>query len=218
MKIKVVDVNGKEIKKLELSDEIFGIEPNRYSIYEAIKNELANARQGTVSTKTKAEVVGSGAKPWKQKGTGRARVGTKRNPVWTHGGVAFGPKPRDFSYVLPKKVKRLAYRSVFSMKIKEDNLVVIDKIELKEGKTKEFLTLLKNIIAKEGRYTLVLTDKDLLVKRAARNLPFVKTLSSVRMNVKDLFYSDKIVLTEEAILSVNEILQKDLKEKVKNKE
>ncbi|HOJ62883.1 MAG TPA: 50S ribosomal protein L4 [Spirochaetota bacterium] len=207
MKIKVVDVNGKEIKELELNDDVFGIKPNKFSIYESIKNELANSRQGTVSTKTKAEVSGSGAKPWKQKGTGRARVGTKRNPVWIHGGVAFGPKPRDFSYVLPKKVKNLAYRSVFSMKLSENNLVVVDKIELKEGKTKEFLKTLNNIIDKENKYVLVLTDKDFLIRRASRNLPFVTTLNSARLNVKDLFYSDKIVLTEEAILYINENLK-----------
>lgn len=207
MKIKVVDVNGKKIKDLELSDDVFGIKPNKFSIYESIKNELANLRQGTVSTKTKAEVSGSGAKPWKQKGTGRARVGTKRNPVWIHGGIAFGPKPRDFSYVLPKKIKRLAYRSLFSMKISEDNLIVVDKIELKDGKTKEFLKLMDKILDKSSKYALILTDKDYLVKRASRNLPFVKPLSSLRLNVKDLFYSDKIVLTEEAILNINENLK-----------
>lgn len=206
MKIKVVDVNGTELKELELSDDVFGITPNRFSIYESVKNELANSRQGTASTKTKAEVSGSGAKPWRQKGTGRARVGTKRNPVWRHGGVAFGPKPRDFSYVLPKKVKNLAYRSLFSMKVLENNLLVIDKIELKEGKTKEFLTLLQKILDKKIKYSLILTDKDFLVKRATRNLPFVKTLSSIRLNVKDLFYSDKIILTEEAILNIETLL------------
>lgn len=113
MKLKVVDINGKEKKEIDVSDEVFGIVPNRHSIYESIKNELANKRVGTSSTKTKAEVAGSGAKPWRQKGTGRASFGTKRNPVWVHGGVAFGPKPRDYSYTLPKKVKKLAYRSVF---------------------------------------------------------------------------------------------------------
>jgi len=207
MKVKVIDVKGKEVKTLELSDEVFGIEPNKFSIYESIKNELANLRQGTSSTKTKAEVAGSGIKPWKQKGTGRARVGTKRNPVWTHGGIAFGPKPRDFSYVLPKKVKRLAYRSVLSMKNGSGDLIVLDKIEVKDGKTKEFLNLLGKIIDANSKYALVLTDKDFLVKRASRNLPNIKNLSSLRMNVKELFYSDKIIVTEEAILGINENLK-----------
>ncbi len=199
MKAKVIDVNGAELRQIELNDEIFNRKPNKSVIYEAIKNELANRRQGTHSTKTKAEVSGSGAKPFKQKGTGRARVGTKRNPVWYHGGVAFGPKPRDYSYVLPKKVKRLAYKSILSMKNIDSNIIFIDQVNVAEGKTKELKDILDKV-ANGFKTTIIVagTEKDLLIKRAGRNLPKVKCLSYNRLSAHTLYYSEKLVITEEA--------------------
>ncbi|HNZ26224.1 MAG TPA: 50S ribosomal protein L4 [Spirochaetota bacterium] len=207
MKASVIDINGKKVKEIEISDSVFFIKPNKDTIYESIKNELANKRQGTSSVKTKAEVSGSGTKPWKQKGTGsRARVGTKRNPVWTHGGVAFGPNPRDFSYKLPKKVKNLAYRSIFSLKNSEGNVIIVDKFPLTEGKTKEFLDMINNVVTKNGvndRVALIVTDNDKLVYRASRNISWIKNLNSARLNIHDLYYSNKLVLTEESAMNID---------------
>jgi large subunit ribosomal protein L4 len=208
MKLKVIDFNGVEKKEIDVNDDVFNIQPNRYAIYEAIKNELANKRQGTSSTKKKSEVSGSGAKPWKQKGTGRARSGHKRSPLWIHGGVAFGPKPRDYSYVLPKKVKNLAFRSLFSQKNSLNNLLVLESFPVKEGKTKELLTVLKNLKKYSEKISLIVTDKDELVKRSGRNLPLVNCLSFSRLNVHDLYYSESILITEESIMGLNTLLSK----------
>lgn len=209
MKAKVIDIKGNKVKDIELDDEVFALEPNKYSIYEAIKNELANKRQGTSSTKTKAEVAGSGVKPFKQKGTGRARVGTKRNPVWTGGGVAFGPAPRDFSYKLPKKIKKLAYKSIFSMKLGADNLVILDKIPLENAKTKEFVSLLNGLkIDGAEKVSLVLNEKENNVYLASKNIPWINNLNCDRLNAHDLYYSEKILVTEESILRINDNLKK----------
>jgi large subunit ribosomal protein L4 len=207
MKLKVLDINGVEKKQIEVNDEIFNIKPNRYSIYESIKNELANKRQGTHSTKTKAEVSGSGIKPWKQKGTGRARVGTKRNPLWIHGGIAFGPKPRDYSYTLPKKIKNLAYKSVLSQKIIDNKFYVIEDFELKEGKTKELLGIINKILKGE-KSSFIVTDKDSLIKRSGKNISWLKLLTSSRLNVHDIYYSENILITEESVKNLDSILLK----------
>ena len=208
MKAKVMDISGKEIKDIDLNDKVFNITPNRFAIYEAIKNELANRRHGTHSTKTKAEVSGSGAKPHKQKGTGRARVGTKRNPVWYHGGIAFGPKPRDYSYVLPKKVKRLAFKSILSMKNKEGKLKVIENFKLKEAKTKEMVNIFKPIL-KQEKSTLILFNNDdsVMIKRAGKNLPWLTCINYNRMDARTLHYSKNITITEEAALELNKFFK-----------
>ncbi len=208
MKLKVVDINGKEKKEIDVSDEVFGIVPNRHSIYESIKNELANKRVGTSSTKTKAEVAGSGAKPWRQKGTGRASFGTKRNPVWVHGGVAFGPKPRDYSYTLPKKVKKLAYRSVFSSKNSLGSLLVVENFDFQSGKTKDLLSIV-NVLSKnkeEKKSCFIVTDKDFMVKRAGRNLPWLNCMGYSRLNVHDLYYSHNLIVTEDAVVGLDKML------------
>jgi len=209
MKIKVVDIKGKEKKEIELNDNIFNIKPNKSVIYEAIKNELANKRQGTSSCKTKAEVRGSGAKPYRQKGTGRARVGTKRNPVWRGGGVAFGPKPRDFSYRINKKMKNLAYRSILSLKNIEGKLKVIENFELENNKTKEMVNIFKNIINEE-KTAVILNDNNssIYIKRAGKNIPWLRCLNYNRMNAHSLYYARNIVLTEDAANSLNEFLVK----------
>ncbi len=210
MKLKVYDLTGQIKKDIEVSDDFFGIEPNRYAIYEVIKNELANARQGTSSVKTRGEVKGSSTKPWKQKGTGRARVGTKRNPIWRHGGVAFGPKPRDFSYSVPKKVKALAYKSIFSYKNIKNELMVIEDFNVDSGKTKDFLNITKSVLTKD-KTSFILTDKDTLLKRASKNLPWVVHLTYSRLNMHDLFYSKKILITESAVMGLNDMFLKTKK-------
>lgn len=209
MKAKVVDINGKEVKDLDLNDNVFNIEPNETVIYESVKNELANKRQGNASTKTKGEVAGTGAKPWKQKGLGRARVGTRQNPVWTGGGVAFGPKPRDYSYKIPKKMKNLAYRSLLSMKNKNQSILLVEDIKLENGKTKELKVIIDQL-AKEEKVCLITGDNeyDVLVKRAGRNMAKVKCLSFNRMNIHDIFYCTKVVLTEDAVNNLNTFLDK----------
>jgi large subunit ribosomal protein L4 len=207
MKLKVLDINGVEKKQIEVSDEIFNIKPNRYSIYESIKNEQANKRQGNHSTKNKSEVEGSGAKPWKQKGTGRARVGTKRSPLWIHGGIAFGPKPRDYSYTLPRKVKNLAYRSVLSQKNIDNKLFVIENFSLKDGKTKELLSIINKILKSE-KSSFIINDKDKIIYRAGSNLSWLKILAGARLNICDLYYSENILITEEEITNLNNLLLK----------
>ncbi len=209
MKTKLIDINGVENKEIELNDLVFNIKPSKASIYEVIKNELANLRQGTHSTKTKAEVSGSGAKPHKQKGTGSARVGTKRSPVWRGGGITFGPKPRDYSYKLNKKFKRLAFRSILSMKNQGGILKVIENFKLDNNKTKEFVKIFKPILNEE-RSTLILNDSDEanLIKRAGKNLPWIKCISYNRMKAHTLYYSKNLILTEEAALKLNDFLAK----------
>jgi len=210
MKLKVLNIKGEQVREIEVSDDVFSVQSNRHSIYESIKNELANKRVGTSSTKTKAEVSGSGAKPWRQKGTGRASFGTKRNPVWVHCGVAFGPKPRDFSYTLPKKVKTLAYKSVFSLKYSQGSLIVVEKFDLPTGKTRDLVEII-DILLKEKenkKASFIVTDKDIMVKRAARNLKLLKCMSYLRLNVHDLYYSDTIIITEDSILELEKMLLK----------
>jgi len=210
MKLNVYDLTGQIKKEIEVKDDIFNIEPNRYAIYEVIKNELANARQGTSSVKTRGEVQGSKAKPWRQKGTGRARVGTKRNPIWRHGGVAFGPKPRDFSYSVPKKVKILAYKSVFSYKNRKNELMVIEDFNVESGKTKDFLNATKSVLTND-KTSFILTDKDTLLKRASKNLPYLAHLTYNRLNVHTLFYSKRILITESALTGLNDMFPESKK-------
>lgn len=213
MKAKVIDIKGKENSQIELDNYVFNITPNRAVIYEAIRNELANKRQGTHSTKTKGEVNGSGAKPWKQKGTGRARVGTKRNPVWTGGGIAFGPKPRDYSYVLPKKVKRLAIRSILSLKNKKGKLKVIENFKIENGKTKEIKTIFTPLFNNE-KSSLILSENEnsILIKRAGKNLPWLNCLSYNRLSAHKLYYSENIAITEDAIKELNNFFKEKKKD------
>ena len=212
MKAKVIDIKGKENNQIELNDYVFNIKPNRHVIYEAIKNELANKRQGTANTKTKGEVRGSGKKPWRQKGTGRARVGTRRNPVWTGGGIVFGPKPRDYSYPLPKKVKRFAIRSILSLKNINGKLKVIENFKIENGKTKEIKVIFSPIFKNE-KSALILANNDnaALIKRAGRNLPWLNCLSFNRLSAHALYYSKNIVITEDAVNELNIFFKKENK-------
>ncbi len=203
MKAQVLSLEGKEIREIELADEVFNIEVSEGSIYHAIRNELANMRVGGASTKSRSEVKGSGAKPWRQKGTGRARAGHKRSPIWVGGGIVFGPKPRDYSYKLPKKIKRLAIKSILSLKAKENKIRVVEDFTIESGKTKELVKVLKNLVPEE-RTILVLKDDDVMLKRAGRNIPWLGFLAYNRLRAHDLFYCKNLVLLEGSVKKLNE--------------
>ncbi len=203
-KVALYDISGAQIGELELNDNIFGIEPNQAVLYDFVKMQLANKRVGTASTKTRAEVRGGGKKPWRQKGTGRARVGSSRNPVWKGGGITFGPKPRDFSYKLPKKVRRLAMKSALSSKVIDSSIIVLDQFNLDEPKTKDFIRILDSLNIENP--TLVITaDGDPNVTRSARNIPGVKPMKVDFMNVYDLLKYDTLLITRDAIARIEEV-------------
>ncbi len=203
MKTQVLGLDGSVLREIELSDSVFGVDISEGSIYHAVRNELANLRQGTASTKTRSEVRGSGAKPWRQKGTGRARSGSRKSPVWVGGGTVFGPKPRDYSYKLPRKIKRLALRSVLSLKLKDNVLKVIEDFTVESGKTKDFLKIVSGFVPDE-RTILVLKDNDKMVKRSGGNVPWLRFLSFDRLRVHDLFYCRHLLLMESAAKSLND--------------
>lgn len=202
MDMKVFSKDGKEIKTISLDDTVFSREVNESAIYHAIRNELANLRQGTASTKGRSDVAGSRRKLWRQKGTGRARMGTRQSPIWVGGGVAFGPKPRDYSYKIPRKLKRLAFKSVLSLKNKEGSLLVIEDFEVEEGKTRNLAAILKKLIPAE-RSVFIIKDDDKLLKQAGRNIPWLTTLSFDKLRVHDLFYGRKVLLFESAALKLS---------------
>ncbi len=204
---KVYSVEGKELRDITLDDSVFAREVSDGSIYHAINNELANRRVGTACTKGRSEVRGSGAKPWRQKGTGRARSGHKRSPVWVGGGVAFGPKPRDYSYTLPKKIKRLAMKSILSLKASDDSFKVVEDFTIDSGKTKELRAILSKLISEE-RSVIILKDDDKMIRRAGKNLPNVRFLSFNRLRAHDLFYGKNILVLEGAAVKLNEFYGK----------
>ena len=204
MQTKVFDMAGKQVGEIELSDAVFGIEPNKAVVHDVVKNHLANCRQGTQSSLTRAEVSGGGIKPWRQKGTGRARQGSIRAPQWYHGGIVFAPKPRDYSYTLNKKVKRLAMKSVLSAKAAEENLVVIDAIKMDEIKTKTF----KNFLSAVGAdcKTLVVTaENDAVVVKSAANIPGVVVTFANLINVYDILNAKKLVVDQAALAKIEEV-------------
>ena len=205
MKAKVYSIDGSEKNEIELSDNVFGIESSMGSIYFSIRNELANRRVGTASTKTRSEVAGSHQKMYRQKGTGRARMGTKRSPVRVGGGIAFGPKPRSFNYKVPRKVKRLAVRSILSMKNRESRLRIIEDFSIDTGKTKELAKLLGNHVNSGiNNVVLVLKDNDRLTRRAGANIPWLHLLAFDKLNVHDLFYGQHLLMLESAALKLND--------------
>ena len=202
--IDVYNVNGKKVSTVDLKEEIFGIEPNEAVVHTVLVNYLANQRQGTQSTKTRAEVRGGGRKPWRQKGTGRARQGSIRAPQWIKGGIALGPKPRSYKYRVNKKERQLAIKSLLSSKVLENNLVVVDKFDFKEIKTKQMATAMKNIKVEEKAF-VVLAASDEKVQKSARNLENVKTGSVNTINVYDLLRYKKLVLTVDTIKKLEEV-------------
>lgn len=203
-KVNVLNLSGDKVEEITLAEEIFGIEPNEHAVYEAVKNILANRRQGTQSAKTRAEVRGGGKKPWRQKGTGRARQGSIRAPQWTGGGIVFAPKPRDYSYKIPKKVRRLALKSVLSSKVQTEDMIVLDALVMEEASTKKAVEILKNIDAKEKAIVLVADGSD-NVRKSFRNIPKVATLALGEINVYDLLKYDTVVLTKEAVQKIEEV-------------
>jgi large subunit ribosomal protein L4 len=198
----VYSVDGKELRSMELDDAVFGLPVNEDIIWYAIQNELANKRLGTASTKDRGEVHGSNAKPYKQKGTGRARRGDKKSPVLVGGGTVFGPKPRDFSYTIPKKAKRLAMKSILSLKAQSDTLKIVEDFTVDSGKTRDLAGILGNLGSGE-RTVIVLKDDDGKIKRAGANIPWLSFLSYNRLRAHDLFYGRQIILLEGAAKNLN---------------
>ena len=203
MEKKVYSIDGKELRTINLDDKVFGLPVNDDVIYYAITNELANMRIGTACTKTRAEVHGSNAKPYKQKGTGNARRGDKKSPIMVGGGTIFGPKPRDYSYAIPKKAKRLAMKSILSMQAQSDRFTVIEDFTIEAGKTKDLVKILSNFADGE-RTVIILKDDDANIKRAGRNIPFLSFLSYNRLRAHDLFYGRKIIALEGAVKNLSD--------------
>ena len=202
--IDVYNVNGKKVSTVDLKEEIFGIEPNEAVVHTVLVNYLANQRQGTQSTKTRSEVRGGGRKPWRQKGTGRARQGSIRAPQWIKGGIALGPKPRSYKYRVNKKERQLAIKSLLSSKVLENNLVVVDKFDFKEIKTKQMADAMKNLKV-DATALVVLPTNNEIVQKSARNLADVRTSSVNTINVFDLLKYKKLVLTVDTIKKIEEV-------------
>ena len=203
--VQVIDTSGKKIKEVKASDEIFAVPLKEHLLYEAVINYRANQRQGTASTKTRGEVRGGGRKPWRQKGTGRARAGSTRSPIWKGGGTTFGPRPRDYSYSLPKKAKKTALKSVLSMKLAEKQLLIVDALKLKEPKTKEFIALIKNLKLDSALIVDQHDNKNLFL--AAQNVPKTKVIDVSQVTVYDVLNHNWLVLTKKAFDSLTERLK-----------
>jgi len=203
MEKKVYSIDGKELRTINLDDKVFNLPVNEDVIYYAITNELANMRQGTACTKTRAEVHGSNAKPYKQKGTGNARRGDKKSPITVGGGTIFGPRPRDYSYAIPKKEKRLAMKTILSLQAQSDRLTVIEDFTVESGKTKDLVKILSNF-GEDRRTVILLKGDDEMIRRAGRNLPNVHFLAYNRLRAHDLFYARKIIMLEGAAKNLSE--------------
>ena len=203
-KIDVYSIEGKKVKEIELNEAVFGIEPNEAVVHSVLVNFLANQRQGTQNTKTRSEVRGGGRKPWRQKGTGRARQGSIRAPQWIKGGIALGPKPRSYYYTVNKKERRLAIKSMLSSKVLENTLVVVDSLDMKEIKTKEMVKVLNNLKV-EGKTLMLLAEKNENVQKSARNIEGVKTTLVNTINVYDLLKYKNLVVTLDTVKKLEEV-------------
>lgn len=201
--VALYNIEGKEVGTVELLDSVFGVEVNKAAVYEVVKNYLANQRQGTQSTKTRAEVRGGGIKPWRQKGTGRARQGSIRSPQWTHGGIALGPKPRDYRYAVNKKMKQLALKSVLSSKVAEGQIKVVDSLALSEIKTKSVVAMLNAFEAKKA--IIVTADADNTMVKSARNIQNVATSFVGALNVYELLKYENLIIAKEAVEKLQEV-------------
>ncbi len=204
LKTNVLDMSGKVVGEIELSEALFGVEINTAVVHDVVKNHLANLRQGTQSALTRAEVSGGGRKPWRQKGTGRARQGSTRAPQWTHGGIVFAPKPRDYSYTLNKKQKRLALKSALSAKAAEANIVVIDEIKMDAPKTKEFAAFL-NAVGVQGKALVVTAANDANVVKSGRNIPGCEVTFANLLNVYDIVNAGQLVVDKAALQKIEEV-------------
>ena len=203
-KVSVYDMAGNQVSETEISDAVFGIEPNEAVMHAMVVNYLANQRQGTQSTLTRTEVRGGGRKPWRQKGTGHARQGSIRAPQWTHGGVALGPKPRDYSYSLNKKVRRLAMKSALSAKAQNQELIIVDAINMDGFKTKTIVNMLKALNV-DGKALIVTADADKMIVKSAANVPGVKTAAVNTLNVYDILNYDKFIVVKNAVGKIEEV-------------
>ncbi|MDD2216885.1 MAG: 50S ribosomal protein L4 [Eubacteriales bacterium] len=202
--IKMLNMEGAEVSSIELSDSIFGITPNQYAVHEVVKNYLANQRQGTQSAKTRAEVRGGGRKPFRQKGTGRHRQGSSTDPSQVGGGIVFAPKPRDYRYAVPKKLKRLAMKSALSSKVEENELIVIDALTFEAPKTKDMINMLANVNASK-KALIVMAEKDESVVKSASNIPGVRTALVGTMNVYEIINYTNLILTKDAVKKIEEV-------------
>ena len=203
MEQKVYNTNGKEAGTIELADAVFNVEVSTGSIYHAIRNEEANRRVGTACTKTRSEVNYSNTKPYKQKGTGNARRGDKKSPVSVGGGTIFGPKPRDYSYHLPKKVKRLAMKSLLTLGVQENRLVVVEDFTSENGKTKDIVAIMKAFATEDQRTLIIMKDDDRMIRRAAKNIPYVHVQAYDKLSAKELLYGRKILVLKGAASNLN---------------
>ena len=201
--VAVYNIEGKEADKLELNDNVFGVEINEHLVHLAVVSQLANGRQGTQSAKTRSEVSGGGRKPWRQKGTGHARQGSTRSPQWTGGGVVFAPKPRDYSMKMNKREKQIAIKSALTSKVQDSKLIVVDEFKLDEIKTSKFAQILDNL--KAPKALVVTKDKDEKVVLSARNIPTVKTTMTNSINVYDILKYDSLVITKDAVAAIEEV-------------
>ena len=204
-KVSVLNQTGSSVGEIELNEAIFGIEPNEAVLFEALVQQRASLRQGNHKVKTRSEVAGGGRKPWRQKGTGRARQGSIRSPQWRGGGIVFGPTPRSYSYKLPKKVRRLALLSALSTKVREEEIIVLDGLTFDAPKTKEFIQVLSNLSI-DKKALIVTADLDETVALSARNIPGISVVTANGINVLDLVAHDKLVITKAAVQKVEEVL------------
>lgn len=202
-KVSVYNMEGSQVGDMELNDAVFGVEVNEHLVHMAVVSQLANNRQGTQSAKTRSEVSGGGKKPWKQKGTGHARQGSTRSPQWTGGGVVFAPKPRDYSFKLNKKERRIALKSALSSKVSENKFIILDELKLDEVKTKKFAAVLNNL--KVEKALVVLNDNDKNVVLSAKNIPSVKTILTNTINVYDILKYDTVVIVKDAVTTIEEV-------------
>ena len=203
-KVQVLDMNGQKVDEIQLSEAVFGVEPNKVLLHEMVVSYLANQRQGTQSALTRAEVAGGGRKPWRQKGTGHARQGSIRAPQWRHGGIVFAPKPRDYSYTVNKKERRLAMKSAFSAKAQDNNIIVLDKLTLENYKTRDIANMLTAVNASK-KTLLVLPEVDNKVIFSARNIPGVKTTQVNTLNVYDILNYDSLIIVRDAVSKIEEV-------------
>ena len=204
-KVAVYNINGEQVSEIELNDTVWGIEPNEHVLHQAVVMQLAGKRQGTHSTKTRSMVRGGGRKPWRQKGTGRARHGSIRSPIWRGGGIVFGPHPRSYKISMPKKVRRLAMKSALSGRMQTGDVLVLDSLDMNQPKTKEMVNILTNLSV--GSKALVVTaEQNENVLKSARNIPGVKQMKAAGLNVYDILHHDKLIITKDAVAKVEEVL------------
>lgn len=204
-KVALYNISGEQVGEIELSDAVFGIEPNRYVLFDAVQMQRASLRRGTHKTKGRSEVRGGGRKPWRQKGTGYARHGSIRSPIWKGGGTVFGPTPRSYKYKLPKKVRRLAIKSALSSKVIENDIIVLDQLTLAQPKTKDFVAILKNLKV-DSKALVVSAAADDNITLSSRNIPGIKHVAADGINVLDVLTHDKLIITKEAVQKVEEVL------------